>query len=75
MKQQNVKQMYFYKNYLMIFLLPLFDLMSKFCCCSLGTGGREKEMINVSQKNPGFVPEFQISFTGLGETTQSICEI
>jgi len=75
MKQQNVKQMYFYKNYLMIFPLPLFDLMSKFCSCSLGTGDRE-EMMNISKKTKqkkqqnkpktGFACDFQISFIGLG---------
>lgn len=94
----------------MIFLLPLFDLVTKFCYCSLGTGGREK-MINVSKKpnqtkkthpqkhqknpntkpkkpttrtkkqltpNPGFAPDFQISFIGfigLGGATQSIGQI
>lgn len=61
----------------MIFLLPFCDLMLMIFYCSLGTGGREKEMIKKKtlSKNPGFLLDFQFSFTGLGEATQRNCAI
>lgn len=43
------------------------DLLSKFCCHSLGTIGR-KLMINVKNGKNGFDRDFQISFIGLGRS-------